>query len=90
MKLTTLGCTERDRPPGVVHAFKFPGLMPSDNSTPRGLRGDNLFVVPYCEVVEVVDYAWSSKDEIYYVRIRLADGSEGWIVPIDVGISQKE
>ena len=77
-KATTIGCLGELRPPGIVHAYELPGLTPNDNSAGNGDRGRDLFVLPYCEEVQVVAYAWSEMDQTYYLRVQLKDGREGW------------
>lgn len=78
VKATTIGCPGELRPPGIVHAFELPGLTPEDDSAGSSDRGRDLFILPYCEKIDVVDYAWSEMDRRYYLRIRLRDGREGW------------
>lgn len=75
----TIGCPGELRPPGNIQAFELPGLTPEDNSAGNSNTGRNLFILPYCEKVDVIDYAWSEMDGRYYLRIRLKDGSEGWM-----------
>lgn len=78
VETTTIGCLGEIRPPGIVHAFELPGLTPEDNSAGSSNRGRDLFILPYCEKIDVIDYAWSEMDRRYYLRIRLKDGREGW------------
>jgi hypothetical protein len=77
-KATTIGCPGELRPPGIVNAFELPGLTPEDDSAGSSDRGRDLFILPYCEKIDVFDYAWSEMDQRYYLHIRLRDGREGW------------
>jgi hypothetical protein len=77
----SMGCTEESRPNGFFHAFELPGLRPDDNSAPYGQTGRQLFQLPYCTEITIVDLAWSEYDKEYYVKVRLEDGQEGWITP---------
>lgn len=77
-KATTIGCPGESRPPGIVHVYELPGLTPKDNSGGNGDRGKDLFVLPYCEEVQVTAFAWSETDQTYYLLVQLKDGREGW------------
>jgi hypothetical protein len=80
VRVTTIGCTPEDRPPGIVTAYEFPDI-PSDDNSPSIIRGDALFIMPYCESVTVTELYWSSASftQRYYAHIRLNDGREGWV-----------
>ena len=89
VRVMTIGCTAEDRPPGSVSAFEYPSL-PADDNSPSVIKGDVLFDMPYCESVTVTELYWSPapSTQMYYVRIRLDDGREGWVHLIDVNLQQ--
>ena len=88
VRVMTIGCTSEDRPLGIVNAFEHPSL-PADDNSPSVIKGDVLFIMPYCESVTVTELYWSPapSTQRYYVRIRLDDGREGWVHLSDVRIA---
>ncbi len=89
VRVMMIGCTAEDRPPGIVTAYEFPDLPANDNSASI-IRGDLLFVMPYCESVTATELYRSSapSTQRYYVRIRLDDGREGWVFLSDINLHQ--
>jgi hypothetical protein len=88
VRVMTIGCTPEDRPLGIVDAFEYPSL-PADDNSPSVIKGDVLFVMPYCESVTVTELYWSPapSTQRYFVRIRLDDGRKGWVYLSDVRIA---
>lgn len=44
-------------------------LVPDDGTGVSGYAGDQLGVLPFCEPVNIVDYAWDPYDAVYWVQI---------------------
>lgn len=81
VRMTTRGCTPEDLPSYKMMVHEYPGIPSDDNSGGQGIRGKDLFPLPYCEIVTVTEIAWSPapSTQRYFVRIRLDDGREGWV-----------
>ena len=90
VRMTTIGCTPDDRPLGIMMVHEYPGLPSGDNSGGEGIRGKDLFPLPYCENVTVTEVYWSPapSTQRYFARIRLDDGREGWVSILDLGIDE--
>ena len=80
VRMTTIGCTPDDRSLGIMMVHEYPGLPSGDNSGGEGIRGKDLFPLPYCENVTVTEIYWSAA----HPRSDTLRGS-GWMMVARVG-----
>lgn len=76
-RTATTKCTGNPR--GLVTLWEYPGITPDDpNSAYMGKRGKALGTVPFCSEVQVLEFAWSETDRVFWVRV-VAGGASGWV-----------